>query len=582
MRAKKAALIISAVLSTTILSGCNILEFFESPDSFSVQNNFNEAVKTCNIERAEEILKEHNYSQKMLDKAVYGAAMSGNLGYMDNVGLYWLMEKGANPNVRNTLFYTTYNAGHWGDTIALLTSDKINLNAKDRSTPALKSALLSLDEYNQYSQVVAMVERGFKPNPELFYDENDYAPSDYNHGDNHYMYRGQDPRARRYLLEKLLENGQESGMPKCVDYALIGKMDESLTELENYIARGNELDYYGKLLIQSGFTCYGTLEQYKKFIELISDVEYKFRVSYAIWSNNYEMMKYGFEELNTKISKDYLEIAAHVSNYEICEYIINQGIVTSKHDLQEILYMSIRSKRPEIIGLVINYIIQCGYEMSELDVAEAINQGYKGARYIEITEVDIKIMDIFLEQGYDLRYLEFTYLNKEIAEYLYSKGRPLNISDLYCAAYQVDADFVKLVFEQGANPNQPHVSSVNKHDWDIIDGERVTYDEFVANYPHDNHFFGVSFTNSSEICQMFIDYGLDLSLFPDIMEFYGMSTKTARILLENGANTDLHFDKLKFKSGGVWHGNFDLTDFYKQRCRKDLIELLKEFEEKNN
>jgi len=618
---KRKALICAALAACMVMSGCSdelsslrtkTGIIYNYATNGEATRNYKTAIQNGNIEWIEEIIA----NNPSLDKnycddttAIYCAYWHSNIGETRNAddGAYYkykviseLIDLGVDPDIGDQLQLSTFNKQYWY-TKALLTSDKINLYMEnDIGNSALDMALHNHKGgcgLPSAEQVFLMTEAGAKPEAKIFWDDN--ADEEDENVDFHYSTLQYDPVGANYLMNLLLDSGQESGLKPAIEYAVSGQIDKVLEEFEK--EGTGSYRSCEKYIIQLYSACYGTpelVEQLKKYLSFSS---YTAMLWYCTETGNLEMIKYLMSIHDYKISGDDYEIgdtlafqfANQWGHSELSKYFCDKNVHLQKsaagyNDITDAVY----SEDLETVKVVYEYIkSQVGFDEKELGL------GFYH-KYFKNYDAAKEIIDFFSDEGYDFRYVLFEGFEKELAEYLYSKGRPLNPSDLKYAILSGNADFVEMVLNKGADPNQPVCVYFHPYkSWDITDsGESISYEQFnQANDQNPIIFYAIKFSNS-EVVKKLIDYGVDLEARHNTMEertrietvlngctplqycIYG-SAATLRALLDAGADRTIMVDEMIGADGIVRkNGPYSLEQFFEFYGRSDLAQIVRDYQ----
>lgn len=566
--------------------------------------NYKSAIQNGNIEWIKEIIANNQSMDKNYcddETAIYCAYWDSNISekYDVKIGAYYkhkiiseLIDLGVDPNVGSQLRLSTFNKHYWY-TKALLTSDKIDLYDEDDDGDSdLYMALYNHRggcALSSAEQVFLMTEAGAKPEPKIFWDDN--ADEDDKDVSFHYETLQYDPVGANYLMNILLESGQESGLKSAMEYAVSGQIDKVLEEFEKEGAGSyRKCELY---IISLYSACYGTPELFVKLKKYLPFLSPSSMLRRSVEAGNLEMVKFLMNNYDYKIiGDDYdsfdvqaFEFANQWGHSEISKYFCDNNVHLQKsaagyNDINDAMY----SEDLETVKVVYNYIkSKFGFDEKELGSAffRIYFKNYEAAK---------EIMDYFEKEGYDFRYVLFEGFEKELAEYLYAKGRPLNPSDLQYAILSGDPDFVEMVLNKGADPDQP--VCVNFHpykSWDITDsGESISYEQF--NHANDQNpiiFYAIKFSNS-EVIEKLIDYGLDLNVkyradndysvesryegFTPLQYCIHGSAATLRVLLDAGADINIDCSNIGDKNAKT------LAEFYERNGRSDLAQIVRDYD----
>ena len=611
---KRKALICVALAACMLLSGCdnigNILKTQTGIISNNVANaeaakQYKTAIMNGNIEWIEEIIANNpdldiNYCED--ETALYCACYDSNIGeYYQAKTVSALLELGVDPNIGNVLQLTAYNKNYYLAK-ALLQSSDIDLFTTDTlgNTP-LSMACTNQDggsSFDSFRMVDLMVKAGAKPDSKLFQD----TLSEDNSIGNHYGTIIISPKATNDLIKLLQKSGEESGLNKAVEYAVSGDIESCLAELKS---NGTEqLSNYDLKLILYYTAFFGTPEQFKEIHQDFAPLGFGTDLfSWVAETDNLEMLLYFSDNFNIRISgedadsfvKKGFEYAARWGFEDICQFYCDNRIHLTNYDRSgyHALKAAVCSEDVETVKTVYQYI-KANYGINEFDIGRAYRD------YVpENIDNAKKVIDFFFIEGFNMSCIEFGYCDKEIAEYLYQKGRPLTPTDLTYAIFSNNLQYVKSVLDKGAVPNQKSFRDLWGFPWNISYNEttinieqeyrpaeskeefEVSYTKFIDYYNNNEDEFrerkGLSILSTaikrscSEVVKMLIEYGTDLNSNDYFADCRNGSAATLRVLLEAGANTSLDYRTEKDKEF------VSLAEFYERNGRSDLAQIVREY-----
>ncbi|MDE5577194.1 MAG: ankyrin repeat domain-containing protein [Oscillospiraceae bacterium] len=489
---------------------------------------------------------------------------------LDYEAVKYFLEKGADPNIRDSddytpLYYALENAsGQW--------------------------------EASGYYLSKLLVENGAEPYPEMFRNEYEGDP-ERNVGNGAYRQIAHSPMTTKFLLGILLDGGQESGLPKAVEYAILGECEKSLNELKS----GNTVSDVDMGLISYYFGYFGTMEQYQEFADFWGKYA-KPPASCVAGAGNVEVLK------RLYLNKD-------PDNEESKEFVLD----FRDHDL---LSIALVMNQTEVVKLLLSYTsinndwiewsfdsAFCGdVECFKLlyDFNKKVNGEFKDEwlkhfspdRYLSMIN-KYEIIDFLFDEGLDCRYVDLEFCTADTVKYLYKKGRPLMLSDLTIASTWGDHEFIKAVIEEGkANVNYGGSFDFRtSYDDTKYDGDKLlhkyqgspetkekymTYEELCKVVEPNGGLTQLCLYQTPETLQYVIDQGLILPEDCLLDKFsYQYSAANVRVLLENGANTKATIDTIPDGSrelGFIKRGEFTVKEYFEACDRPDLVELLKEYE----
>ncbi len=619
---KRKALICAALAACMLLSGCGdlgkVFQFRTNVVTNNVLNGeatkqYKTAIMNGNIEWIDEIIANNssldiNYCED--STTLYCACYKSYLS--DGVKgrtIAALVDSGVEVT-GDILSLTVYN-GDLLFTQALLKANNIDFDYKDEYGNTFISMAVQSGEGGKsitgYQQVKMLIEAGMKITPEFFADNKDEDERG-----THFLNVKFSPNTTKYLMQQLLDKGQESGLKKALEYALSGQIDSSLDEIKNNSLEG--YNSYEKELLTDYAAYFGTPEQYDAVSEYTGVSHTPDFMRRLAESGNTEMFRYLSEKLSIDYSNedvssfavDALDYAAAWGHSDICQYLcdnnikIIDGYITGYIPLNS----AILSEDIDTVKVIYNYIKSCA-GICEFDIGRAYN------RYIpKDNEKAKRIFDFFFDEGFDLSCVEFGSMDKGLAGYLYDKGRPLTPTDLTYAVYNNDTELVKLIIEKGADPDQKSFKQIYEFPWNISydknkietdltykagkkEEYKVGYEEFVNFYGNNYHgtrngeyiLFTAIQNSNSDIVKLLTDNGADINkqIYNESAFYKGMrpihyciygSDATLRVLLEAGADMNIDCSNIGDKNAKT------IAEFYESNGRSDLAQIVKEYEKK--
>ena len=488
---------------------------------------------------------------------------------MDYDGAKYFLNKGADPNLKDSdgyspLFYAMLNVdGQW--------------------------------EASGYYLAKLLVEYGAEPYPEMFHNEYEGDP-ERTVGNGAYRQIAHSPLTAQYLLGVLLDSGKESGLPKAVEYAILGESEKALDELRS----GNTVSDVDMGLISYYFGYFATMEQYRQLADIWGRYS-RPPASCVAGAGNAEVLK----RLYLDKDPDNEESEEYVLDFQSCDMLIS----AMQMDQTEVvkLLLSYDSINHQWKNNVWHKAFGGGFEGFKMlyDFWEENVEGGFTENLIEQFYPDIgrgsidkyKKIDFLFEQGFDCRYITFDHCNADTIKYLYQKGRPMMPDDLQKVCSWCGENEVKAVIENGG------INIDYAYSFDIRDSTQIElrYDEDAIRYKYTGYSkVGEGFMTYEELCnsaesenglgafcayhtpetvQYAIDQGLEL---PDdcLLRGYLYSTANVRVLLENGANTKIKSDHLRVRGGGTISTGkeYTLKEYFKACSRDDLAKLLDEYD----
>lgn len=533
------------------LSGCGFSDKLSG--NKSMEKIFTETSCNGNTELMGELIDDGKVTQEMLDGALY------NVGVGEyETGLY-LLEKGADPNYKDMPQRDAFN-NYDMHLILLLTSDKIDINQKNElGYSVLYQVLLSeTSDHNMFVVSNRLLEKGAKIEGSFF--KNNEHDKDENYG--YTQMNHNNPLTIQMLIKKYLSDGGKLDIPDAVKYAFCGEIHKSIESAEK---NSSDLTKADCRMIASLASVFGTVEQYKKVCELLS-TDGQFSLECIAGCGNIEMLKYIIDrddiDLRTDKGKlddyDYvyekkkysgcLNCAASWGNYDVCKYLMDEGVYPSFP-----ISNALSSKNIDLFKELYNYTKSYFGEITEEQIGDLFN-GYGKSTGLcnDMDDFDKQVLDFLLEKGHTFEEVRFTDMHKTKVNYLIEKGVEVT-----------DKHFVELAQQN----NKEGIELALKKGYKITD-QKAYCDQTVLEIAVE--------CSSHDTVKVIIDSGVKL---PDnIMETarYG-SKATAKVLIEAGAKTDLKYTQLMPVNGGglVKEGDFDLADYYKHYRRDDLAKLVK-------
>lgn len=509
---------------------------------------------------------------------------------LDYEAIKYFLEKGADPNIRDSdgyspLLYSMENRTGFGEASGYFCSQ-------------------------------ILVENGAEPYPEMFQNEYEGDP-ERNVGNGAYRQIAHSPMTAKFLLGVLLESGQESGLPKAVEYAVLGECEKSLNELKN----GNTVSDVDMGLISYYFGYFGTMEQYQAFADFWGKYA-KPPASCVAGAGNAEVLKrlYLDKDPDNEDSKEY------ILDFQDCDLLIT-ALLAEQPEIVKLLlgYEAINLDwLSDSIGGAMDRVFDTSPECFRLMYdycCENLPDGFKEKhinRFMPDRGKSLKnkyeIIDFLFDEGFDCRYIDLEWCTSDTINYLYKKGRPMMIDDLWKACSYGNGEAVTAAVEAGVDPNFAYSFDVrDTYNTAIeINGDQILYSyscsstnvgvnlkEFVpveayglvtSGFMTYEELCGVVEPNSGlhmfclyqspETLQYVIDRGLVL---PDdcLFKAEDYSAANVRVLLENGANTKAKIDVIpvgSMKFGAIKRGEFTVREYFEACDRHDLTELLEEYE----
>lgn len=599
---KKLRIIIAFGLAT-VMTGCSITQFYPRFPYWDKEEMIETALDRHNNSWLKELLadcSEEERTEYFYDALVNGnvnpdrfytadviyemgvdingsdypiiAKLSKSASYQD---VKYVLEKGADPNLRDVdgyspLYYALENrTGQW--------------------------------EASGYNLAKLLVEYGAKPYPEMFH--NDYeGNSERTVGNGAYRQIAHSPMTAQYLMKILLENGEESGLPASVEYAILGECEKSLNELKS----GNTVSDADMGLISFYFGYFGTMEQYQELADFWGRYS-KPPASCVAGAGNAEALKRLYLDKNP----DDENSTGYIMDFQSPDLLVS-AIQMNQIEIVKLLlsYEPANIDRIDAFGGLGFRVFDCStecfyifYDYCKENAPEAIDEEFLRMFEPDCGNASIhkyEIIDFLFSEGFDCRYVQLECCTAETINYLYDKGRPLMLSDLYEVACYGDYECVKAVVENGGNPNYtvsfdlrggPFYDTV-KYDGDTVlhqyhttsdrDGAFMTYEELCESMEGNSGLREFCMYQSPETIQYILEQGVEIpeDFLGDVREScsYMLSAENIRVLIENGANIDMVVPKIPRSNNDYISGNFTLPEYFEAYNRDDIVELLKEYD----
>ena len=504
----------------------------------NVTNIVENAVKTGNFELLDEYFEADKISQDLLNECL-NVAVFANDPYES---ILYLLEKGADPNNDNIIWDLAYNARAEAMR-ALLTSDNVDLNKKNEvGHDALYMALENEgggSEYGNYQVTKLLIEAGAEPYPELFANYKEDTKQE------PYEQLLASPYSSKFLLEKLLETGKESGLSKACELAILGKTDDALKECTKNPNDYNEDDV---TLLTTFLAYWGTPEQCETVCSIYNTQIYSGMLQRVVQTNNEEMLDYIVKtneiDLTDESEAGLLQRAANFDNYEACKYLCDNNAYMIVNDVGEAsglyqLKSAALYDDLELFKLLYDYANSRGARITEEYLAESLGTS------LSCDNKDI--IDFLFAEGYTLSAIDISRSDLESVKYFEKCGKIFNGIDLINAVKGENIEVIKYLLDKDVDVNTI--------------GEYETTPLKTA------------LKGKYDILKLLIDNGADIP--ENILEnaVYA-SKKNTKLLIDSGAKTNLKFDKIKAADGSYKSGDYDLKDYWEAYGRDDLAELL--------
>lgn len=504
----------------------------------NVTNIVENAVNDGNFELLDEYFDDNKISQDLLN-ACLNTAVNADDPYES---ILYLLEKGADPNNDNIIWDLAYNARAEAMR-ALLTSDNVDLNKKNEvGHDALYMALENEgggSEYGNYQVTKLLIEAGAEPYPELFANYKEDTKQE------PYEQLLASPYSSKFLLEKLLEAGKESGLSKACELAILGKTDDALKECTKNPNDYNEDDV---VLLTTFLAYWGTPEQCETVCNMYETQIYSGMLQRVVQTNNGEMLDYIVKtndiDLTDQFEAGLLQRAANFDNYEACKYLCDNNaymIVNDEGEASGLYQLKSAALYDdlELFKLLYDYANSRGARITEEYLAESLGTS------LSCDNKDI--IDFLFAEGYTLSAIDISRSDLESVKYFEKCGKIFNGIDLINAVKGENIEVIKYLLDKDVDVN--------------------TIGEFETTP------LKTALKGKYDILKLLIDNGADIP--GNILEnaVYA-SKKNTKLLIDSGAKTDLKFDKIKAADGSYKSGDYDLKDYWEAYGRTDLAELL--------
>lgn len=542
---------------------------------------FQIALENKNVELLNEVIKE--YPDYDINKCEQGSSLARALfnnggrptDYDNTTFARALLDSGANPNAKSTngdylLITSCDNDFYWATELLVEYGADIEVKNDLGYSPLylIMSNFYGDSEENRIKTAKFLVDKGAEVTPDLFnIDEKKDEELRYNH-------IGASPVVSNYLMKILHEKGEETNMPKAMEYAISGDLDKTIEYIENK----EDLTDKEKELVYDYASYFGTPDEFETICKLtkiqIDDVN----MERIIQCGNLDIIKYLIEKCGFKLQSEevipsqenYLRLAILFGYSDIFDYLCNHNAYNPGASI--LLESALYNGNLDLFKKVYEY------EAQLTDITES-NEIYNLDGYYLNGKPDF-IDYLMSEKHHTFECYSFKNIDFETAKYLYEKGRPLNITDLDYAICHNDIEYIQLVLDKGADINQ-RCYSVDYSNYVSNYKEQVAqYNNFTSehiyyeNITETNKELPTSFSyllNScnSECVKFMIENGAEMS--DDILIYASESSKAVnQILFNNNANTNIDFSNVK----GVMRKDYTLEKYYKSIGRNDLLDLL--------
>lgn len=575
------SLFLSGIILFSLVS-CSLKDKVKEISGFSDASKiFQIALENKNVELLNEVIKE--YPDYDINKCEQGSSLAkalfnngGRATDYENITFSRAMlDAGADPNVKSTngdylLITTCDNDFYWAT--ELLVEYGADLEVKnDLGYSPLYLVMANFygdSEENRIKTAKFFVDKGAAVTTDLFnIDENKDEDLRYHH-------IGASPVVSNYLMNILHEKGEETNMPKAMEYAISGDLDKTI----EYIEKGEALTDKEKELVFDYASYFGMPDEFETICRLTEMQIDNVNMERIIQCGNLDMIQYliekcGFKLQSEKVSpsqENYLKLAVLFGYSDIFDYLCNHNAYNPGASV--LLESALYNGNLDLFKKVYEY------EAQSTDITE-LNEIYNLDGYYLNGKLDF-IDYLMSEKNHTFECYSFKNIDFETARYLYEKGRPLNITDLDYAICHNDIEYIQLVLDKGADINQKCYS--------------FDYSNYVSNYKeqvsqYDNftskHIYYESITEknkelptafsyllnkcNSECIKFMIENGAEI---PDDILIYASEASKAvnQILFDNNANTNIDFSNVK----GVMRKDYSLEKYYRSIGRSDLLDLL--------
>lgn len=461
-----------AVCSVMVFScGCGLSsgtkdKLFGDSDASKI---FQIALENKNVELLNEVIKE--YPDYDINKCEQGSSLAkalfnngGRATDYENITFSRAMlDAGADPNVKSTngdylLITTCDNDFYWAT--ELLVEYGADLEVKnDLGYSPLYLVMANFygdSEENRIKTAKFFVDKGAAVTTDLFnIDENKDEDLKYHH-------IGASPVVSNYLMNILHEKGEETNMPKAMEYAISGDLDKTI----EYIEKGEALTDKEKELVFDYASYFGMPDEFETICRLTEMQIDNVNMERIIQCGNLDMIQYliekcGFKLQSEKVSpsqENYLKLAVLFGYSDIFDYLCNHNAYNPGASV--LLESALYNGNLDLFKKVYEY------EAQSTDITE-LNEIYNLDGYYLNGKLDF-IDYLMSEKNHTFECYSFKNIDFETARYLYEKGRPLNITDLDYAICHNDIEYIQLVLDKGADINQKCYS--------------FDYSNYVSNY----------------------------------------------------------------------------------------------------
>lgn len=529
---------------------------------------FDNVIQSGNMEWLDEFLAEYpdfdvNYCGEIArEYGQAGAYRYETFDIVTNSGKYYneellnrLFEKGLDPNL-------SIRMAKGGNMIVFASSgdkklfDVLLEKGADVNCITGADSPLCYASRNSLEKTKRLIEKGAKLDEGLF---------------KHFDIIGADPYAKQYLIKHYIENVGEPPVSNILKYAVLGESELLMEELR----KKPELSSSEDKSVLSYILHFCEPEVLKLYAENYqasgTRIAGEFR-KLALMGKD-EMIKYcidnGYVDASTDYYHSYGTTLLHYyfieNNAEMYSYILEKGFYEKKNAGLDLLDAAFESRDINEFKRLIDF----AYETHGFT---EFNFHFLSCN-IEWSNFTKSAMD-YLRERYGLRMqcINLCCLDVKTAEYLYNNGKTIFPQDLPKAVKKNDTEMVRLVLEQGADPNQKgyELYFTQSSLFETAFEYDVDYERFIAEREKDKNVTLSKCIKSAVYCgsdmvQAFIDYGADLS-DDEIMvtAIYAGSFRTFKLLYEAGASLNYCHSI----------GQETLLDFARRTGRKNIAEIL--------
>lgn len=572
---------LTGVISFSLVS-CSLKDKVkELSGSSDASKIFQMALENKNVELLSEILKE--YPDYDINKCEQGSSLAKALfnnggrptDYENITFARALLDAGADPNEKSAngdylLITACDNDFYWATELLVEYGADIEVKNNLGYSPlySVMANFYGSSEENRIKTAKFLVDKGAAVTSNLFnIDEKKDEDLRYHH-------IGASPVVSNYLMKILHEKGEETNMPRTMEYAIAGEMDKVM----EYIKEGEELTDKEKKLVYDYASYFGTPDEFEKICKLMEINIDKINMERIIQCGNLDMIKYLIEKCDFKLQNEevipsqenYLRLAVLFGYSDIFDYLCDNNAYNPGASM--LLESALYNGNLDLFKKVYEY------EAQSTDITESKDIYNLDGYYLN---KKLDFIDYLMSEKhhtfecYSLKNIDF-----ETAKYLYEKGRPLNITDLDYAICHNDIEYIQIVLDKGADVNQ-RCYSVDYSNYVSNYKEQVAqYNNFTnkhiyyENITEKNKELPTSFNYllnkcNSECTKFMIENGAKIS--DEVLVYSAESSKAVnQILFDNNANTNIDFSNVK----GVMRKDYTLEKYYKSIGRSDLLDLL--------